>query len=140
MQKVLIIGGGFAGLHVAKRLRNSAYNVLLIDKQNHHQFQPLFYQVASARLEPSNISFPFRKIFQKARNISFRLAGVQEVVPDAKKVVTDQGTYDYDILILATGCTTNYFGNKQIEAHSMPMKSTLEAIAIRNEILLSFER
>ena len=85
-KKIILIGGGFAGLHLAQELNNSAFDVLLIDKQNHHQFQPLYYQVASARLEPSNISFPFRKIFQKSNNIQIRLAEVNKIVSSEKVI------------------------------------------------------
>jgi NADH:ubiquinone reductase (H+-translocating) len=140
MKKVVIIGGGFAGLHLARKLSNSKYfSVLLVDKANHHQFQPLFYQVASARLEPANISFPFRKIFQRSRNVSFRLAEAGAISPGESRILTDSGDISYDILVIASGCTTNFFGNSELEANSLTMKSTLEAIDIRNEVLLSFE-
>jgi NADH:ubiquinone reductase (H+-translocating) len=138
-KKIVILGGGFAGLQLAEGLNNSEYAVVLIDKLNHHQFQPLFYQVASARLEPSNISFPFRKIFQKSKNIQILMADVQRILPLEKTVVTESGNISYDYLVLATGCTTNYFGNEGLKEHAFPMKSTEEAIHIRNEILLSFE-
>lgn len=136
---VVILGGGFAGLEFLKGLNKSDYEVTLIDKQNHHQFQPLFYQVASGRLEPSNISFPFRKIFQRSPNITIRMAEAQRILPDENKIVTDGGTIGFDYLIIATGCTTNFFGNAQIAANAWSMKTTQEAINIRNEILLSFE-
>jgi NADH dehydrogenase len=139
-KKIIIVGGGFAGLHLAKKLNNSSFSVLLIDKQNHHQFQPLFYQVATARLEPANISFPFRKVFQRSRNIDIRLAEVTKIIPDQNKIATDQGDFAYDYLVLAMGCKTNYFGNKNVAQHSFSMKSTQEAIQIRNEILLGFEK
>lgn len=139
-KKIILIGGGFAGLHVAKQLTNSAYDVLLIDKQNHHQFQPLYYQVASARLEPSNISFPFRKIFQRSKNIQIRLAEVTKIVPGENKIETDIGDFTYDHLIIATGCKTNFFGNEEIRKHALSMKTTEEAIEIRNNILLNFEK
>lgn len=139
-KKVVLVGGGFAGLHVAKVLNKSDFDILLIDKQNHHQFQPLYYQVASARLEPSNISFPFRKIFQKSKNIQIRLAEVTSVNPLANKIETSIGSFDYDYLIIATGCKTNFFGNQQIEKHALSMKTTEESIEIRNKILLNFEK
>src|SRR3954467_3166914 len=112
--KIVIVGGGFAGLHLAKSLANSSYQVLLIDKENYHQFQPLFYQVASARLEPSNILFPFRKIFQRFRNIDYRLAEVIAVRPEDNTLETSIGIIHYDLLVLANGCKTNFFGNQQI--------------------------
>lgn len=139
-KQVIIVGGGFAGLHVAKSLNKSDYEVLLIDKQNHHQFQPLYYQVASARLEPSNISFPFRKIFQKSKNIQIRLADVTGIRPQQNQIDTNIGPFTYDHLIIATGCKTNFFGNAEIERHAMSMKTTEESIAIRNRILLNFEK
>lgn len=138
--KIVILGGGFAGLQLAEGLNNTGYSVTLVDKLNHHQFQPLFYQVASARLEPSNVSFPFRKIFQRSKNIEVRMAEVLKISPSDNKLVTDNGDIGYDHLVIATGCTTNFFGNRGISEHSFSMKSTNEAIRIRNEILLSFER
>ena len=141
MQKhIIIIGGGFAGLHLAYKLANSAYRITLIDKQNHHQFQPLFYQVASARLEPSTISFPFRKIFQRSKNIAIRLAEVERIEAEKNRVVTSEGSLNYDYLVVANGCKTNYFGNQNIAAFAQPMKTTVEAINIRNQILLGFEK
>ncbi len=139
-KKVVLVGGGFAGLHVAKILNRSDFDVLLIDKQNHHQFQPLYYQVASARLEPSNISFPFRKIFQKSKNIQIRLGEVTKIVASSNTIITTCGNFGYDYLIIATGCKTNFFGNKEIEKHALSMKTTEEAIEIRNNILLGFEK
>ena len=138
-KRVLIAGGGFGGLKLARKLSNSNYDVLLIDRQNHHQFQPLFYQVASARLEPSSISFPFRKIFQKSHNLSFHLAEIQEVHPEENALITTKGTFFYDYLVIATGCDTNYFGNMELKKNCLPMKTTGDAIEIRNRILLEFE-
>ena len=139
-KKIILIGGGFAGLHLAKQLSNTGFDILLIDKQNHHQFQPLYYQVASARLEPSNISFPFRKIFQKAKNIQIRLAEVTKIVAESRKIETTIGDFNYDFLVIASGCKTNFFGNEQISKHALSMKTTEEAIEIRNSILLNFEK
>lgn len=139
-KKIILIGGGFAGLHLAKQLNNTDFDVLLIDKQNHHQFQPLYYQVASARLEPSNISFPFRKIFQKTKNIQIRLAEVTKIVAEVNKIETTIGDFNYDYLVIASGCKTNFFGNEQISKHALSMKTTEEAIEIRNNILLNFEK
>lgn len=139
-KKIILIGGGFAGLHLAKQLSNTDFDVLLIDKQNHHQFQPLYYQVASARLEPSNISFPFRKIFQKTKNIQIRLAEVTKIVTESNKIETTIGDFSYDFLVIASGCKTNFFGNEQISKHALSMKTTEEAIEIRNNILLNFEK
>lgn len=139
--KVVIIGGGFAGLQLAKALRKAEVKVLLIDKQNHHQFQPLFYQVATGRLEPSSISFPFRKIFQSNQNIDFRMADITKIDPVAKKIYTSYDrTISYDQLVIATGCKTNFFGNKELSDNTFSMKTTQEAIDIRNKILFSFEK
>lgn len=139
-KKIILIGGGFAGLHLAKQLSNTEFDILLIDKQNHHQFQPLYYQVASARLEPSNISFPFRKIFQKTKNIQIRLAEVTKIVAESNKIETTIGDFNYDFLVIASGCKTNFFGNEQISKQALSMKTTEEAIEIRNNILLNFEK
>jgi NADH dehydrogenase len=139
--KVVIIGGGFAGLQLAKTLMKADLKVILVDKQNHHQFQPLFYQVASGRLEPSSISFPFRKIFQKSKNVDFRMADITKIYPNEKIIMT---AYDrsitYDHLIIATGCKTNFFGNKEMSENAFSMKTTQESIDIRNKILFSFEK
>ena len=139
-KKVIIIGGGFAGLQLARQLNNTLFDIILIDKQNHHQFQPLFYQVATARLEPSNISFPFRKVFQKSKNIQIRMSEVTKILPSSNQVQTADELYDYDYLVIATGCKTNFFGNEQIMKYAYSMKSIQEAISIRNNILLSFEK
>ena len=139
--KVVIIGGGFAGLQLAKTLMKADLKVILVDKQNHHQFQPLFYQVASGRLEPSSISFPFRKIFQKSKNVDFRMADIINIDPIEKKIMT---AYDrnitYDHLVIATGCKTNFFGNKEMSENAFSMKTTQDSIDIRNKILFSFEK
>lgn len=138
--KLVIIGGGFAGLQLAKTLQNTDLKILLVDKQNHHQFQPLFYQIASARLEPASISFPFRKVFQRYPNIDFRMADVIKILPEQKKILTSLGQITYDHLVIATGCKTNYFGNDQMSEHALPMKTTQEAIKIRNRLLINFEK
>lgn len=138
-KKVIIIGAGFAGLQVARHIENEAYDIILIDQYNFHQFQPLFYQVATARLEPSSISFPLRKIFQKKQNVHVRIGKVGNINFETKTVCTNAGDFDYDYLVIATGCSTNFFGNKNIEKYAYPMKSTPDAIALRNRILLNFE-
>ncbi len=139
-KKVVILGAGFAGLQVARRLKKSGHDVTLIDQYNFHQFQPLFYQVATARIEPSSISFPLRKVFQRRPNVHVRLARVTGIDLAARLVHTEEtGDFSYDYLVIATGCTSNFFGNKNVEKHAFPMKSTPEAIALRNRILLNFE-
>lgn len=139
-EKIIIIGGGFAGLQLAKTLNNKNKKVIVLDRMNHHMFQPLFYQVACGRIEPSNISFPFRKIFQQSRNIQFRLTDVKEIDPSQNKVITDEAEFRYDKLIIATGCKTNFFGNKDLEGKAFGMKNTQEAIGIRNHVLMTFEK
>ena len=139
-EKIVIIGGGFAGLQLAKNLNRKQKKVILIDKVNHHMFQPLFYQVACGRIEPSNISFPFRKIFQRSRNVQYRMVEVQKIVPEQNKIVTADAEFTYDKLIIATGCKTNFFGNSKLEHLAFGMKNTQEAIAIRNHVLLTFEK
>ncbi|MBL0357033.1 MAG: NAD(P)/FAD-dependent oxidoreductase [Chitinophagaceae bacterium] len=138
--KLIILGGGFGGLRLARQLSNKpGFDIILIDKHNYHQFQPLFYQVATAGLDASNISFPLRKVFHKSKNVKIRLAEVQLVQPEAKKVITDTGTFDYDVLVIATGAGTNFFGNANLTEHAFPMKTTVEALQIRNRLLNNFE-
>ena len=113
--KIIIAGAGFGGLRLARKLNGLAgFEVVLIDRFNYHQFQPLFYQVATAGLDASNISFPLRKVFQKSKNIRVRLASILEIKPGQKLVVTDQETIPYDILVLALGADTNFFGNARL--------------------------
>ena len=138
-QRVVILGAGFAGLTIARSLDDSGYDVFLIDRHNYHQFQPLMYQVATARLEPSSISFPLRKVFQHKKNMTIRIAEIEHVDTDKKIVYTSVGEIAYDRLVIAMGCTTNYFGNDRIRAHSFPMKSVPNAMALRNRILQTFE-
>lgn len=140
-EKIIVVGGGFAGLQFARKLNNkNTHKVMVIDKVNHHMFQPLFYQVACGRIEPSNISFPFRKIFQKSHNIQFRLTEVVKVVPEENKIICEDGTFSYDKLVIATGCKTNFFGNEKMAKLTFGMKNTQEAISIRNHILSTFEK
>ena len=138
--KVIIVGGGFGGLKLARKLSNKkGFDVLLIDKFNFHQFQPLFYQVATAGLDASNISFPLRKAFQRSKNIRIRVTTLQQVIPNENKIVTATGEETYDVLVLATGADTNFFGNKQLEANAFPMKSTVEALQLRYKLIQNFE-
>ncbi len=139
-KKVIVVGGGFAGIQLIEHLDEELFEVLLIDKQNHHQFQPLFYQVATSQIEPASISFPLRKIFQKRKNMQIRLAEVLQVNTDLQTVETSIGSYPYDYLVLAIGCRTNYIGNRNLEKYALRLKTTYDAIEIRNNILLNFER
>lgn len=138
-KKVIVIGGGFAGLQFIRNLNTDFFDVLLIDKLNHHQFQPLFYQVATSQLEPSSISFPFRKVFQKKKNVQIRMTTVDLIDTAQKCVHTEVGDFQYDYLVIASGCGTNFFGNKSIESNSFTLKSTYDAIEIRNHVLSLFE-
>src|SRR6201991_991448 len=138
-QRIVIVGAGFAGLKIARSLNNTNYEVFLIDRHNYHQFQPLMYQVATARLEPSIISFPLRKEFQHTKNVNIRIADVERVDTAQKIVHTTVGEVPYDRLVIALGCTTNYFGNTRIQENSFPMKSVPQAMALRNRILQTFE-
>jgi len=139
MKRVLIIGAGFAGFKLAQKLNSKGFEVYLIDKNNYHQFQPLFYQVATAGLEPGSIIFPLRKAFQHYKNFHIRMAELVEIVPAENKIITTEKEFSYDYLVIATGVTTNYFGNKAIEEHSIPMKSVSEALYMRNRFLQNLE-
>jgi len=136
----VIIGGGFAGLNIAKKLsKSSSHQVTLVDQHNYHFFPPLLYQVATAFIEPSNISYPFRKLFQE-KGIRFFMGEFQELLPEQKKIVTSSGSLDYDVLVLAMGAETNYFGNEEISKNALPMKSIDDAVEMRNHILLQLEK
>ncbi|MBS1655909.1 MAG: NAD(P)/FAD-dependent oxidoreductase [Bacteroidetes bacterium] len=138
--KVVIAGAGFGGLRLARKLNNKkGVEVLLLDRFNYHQFQPLFYQVATAGLDASNISFPLRKVFQKSRNVRIRLAEIKQINVSENKIITDAEEIQYDILVMAMGADTNFFGNQQLAANAFPMKSTVEALQIRHRLLQNFE-
>lgn len=138
-KKIIIIGGGFAGIQFIEHLDEDLFEVLLIDKHNHHQFQPLFYQVATSQIDPSSISFPLRKIFQNRKNTQIRMTEVLSIEPDVNSISTTIGSFNYDYLVIATGCKTNFFGNPDIEKHAYGLKTTYDAIKIRNKILQDFE-
>ena len=139
-KRVVIVGGGLGGLELAFKLAGGDFQVVLVDKNNYHQFPPLIYQVASAGLEPSSISFPFRRLFQGHKDFFFRMAEVKAVDAAGKTVVTSVGDIHYDYLVLAAGARTNFFGNKEIEASTLPMKSVSEAMQLRNTILRNLEK
>ena len=140
LPRVVIIGGGFAGINLVKTLSNRNVQVVLIDKHNYHTFQPLLYQVSSSGLEPDSIAYPLRKIIKKHKTTFFRLAEVEQIIPEKNEIVTSIGHLNYDYLVIATGTKTNYFGNKDIEEHSMPMKTVPQALNIRSLILQNFEK
>jgi NADH dehydrogenase len=138
--KIVIIGGGFGGLRLARKLMNKpSVEVLLVDRFNYHQFQPLFYQVATSGLDASNISFPFRKVFQNSKNVRYQMGSVKAIDTKAKTIKVDEETISYEALIISTGADTNFFGNENVEQHSFPMKSTVEALQIRHRLLSNFE-
>lgn len=139
-KRVVIVGGGLGGLRLAEDLDGSGMQVVLIDKNNFHQFPPLIYQIASAGIDPSSISFPFRQIFRKRKDFYFRMAEARMVDTDKKILQTSIGKIDYDYLVLAAGATTNFFGNKNIEEWAIPMKTVPEAMGLRNALLSNFER
>jgi NADH dehydrogenase len=137
--RVVIIGGGFGGLMVAKSLKNKPFQVVLLDRHNYHTFQPLLYQVATAGLEPDSIAHPLRTIFTGYKNIFFRMAEVERLNTSDKCIETNIGSLDYDHLVIATGSETNFFGMESIKQQSMPMKSIPEALNLRSLMLQNFE-
>lgn len=138
--KVVIAGAGFAGFRLARKLNNQpGFEVLLIDKFNYHQFQPLFYQVATAALDASNISFPLRRAFHNSKNVRIRIEEIKEVLPGQNKIITEAEVIGYDILVLAMGADTNFFGNQNLASNAFPMKSTVEALQIRHRLVQNFE-
>lgn len=137
--KIVIVGGGFGGLELAKKLKGQPVEVLMLDRHNYHTFQPLLYQIATGALEAETITFPLRRVFQNQKNFSFGLAEVTKINPEKKSIDTSIGEINYDYLVVATGADTNFFGNKQLEHFSMGMKSVPEALNIRSMILQSFE-
>lgn len=139
-KRVVIVGGGFGGLKLANKLKRSNFQIVLIDKNNFHQFPPLLYQVASSGLEPGSILFPFRKIFQKQKNVYFRMAEVKAVIAERNLIETSIGQLTYDYLVIASGTVTNFFGNKTLEEKALPMKTIQEALELRNTLLSNFEK
>jgi len=139
-KRVVIIGGGFAGISLAKKLRNKNLQVVLLDKHNYHNFQPLLYQVATGGLEAGSIAYPIRKIIQEYKDFYFRLTSVKEIDTVNQKVQAEIGDLHYDYLVIATGSKTNYFGNKEIERNSMSMKTIPQSLNIRSLILENFEQ
>ncbi|HJW29583.1 MAG TPA: NAD(P)/FAD-dependent oxidoreductase, partial [Saprospiraceae bacterium] len=138
--RVVIVGAGFAGLNLARRLSNKDYQVVIIDRNNFHQFQPLLYQVAMSGIEPSSIAFPLRKLFRRKKNTHIRVAELQSIRPAEKFIITNEGMVNYDILVLATGVSTNFYGNAAIESKSYSLKSVADALFLRNAILSDLEK
>lgn len=140
LPRIVIIGCGFAGLKMIKKINTKDYQVVLLDKNNYHTFQPLMYQVASSGLEPDSIVYPIRKVFKGKKNFHFRMAKVQDILLESKSVVTDIGNFNYDMLVIATGATTNFFGMKNIQEYSYTMKSLTESLDLRSIIIQNFEK
>lgn len=138
--RVVIIGGGFAGLALAKKLKNKNVQVVLLDKHNYHTFQPLLYQVATGGLEAGSIAYPIRKVIQEYKDFYFRLTSVKEIDTKNQRIISEIGELHYDYLVIATGSKTNYFGNKEIERNSMSMKTIPQSLNIRSLILENFEQ
>ncbi len=139
-KKIIVIGGGFAGVQLIRKLNKNIFDILLIDRLNHHQFQPLFYQVATSQIEPSSISFPLRHMFNNQKATQIRLAEVTKINPQNNEIETTIGNFNYDYLIIATGCKTNFFNNSLLQQSTFPLKTTYDAIAIRNHIIATFEK
>jgi len=140
-KKIVIIGGGFAGVNLAKRLADhDDFEITLVDKNNYNFFPPLIYQVATGYLETSNISYPFRKLFRGKKNFMFRLGELEEVFPDRKRLMLSTGEISYDYLVFATGCVTNYFGMESVERDAIPMKTVSDALQLRNTLLERLEQ
>jgi NADH dehydrogenase len=137
--RIVIVGGGFGGIELTKKLRDEPIDVMMLDKHNYHTFQPLLYQVATGGLEADSIAFPLRKIFKGQQNLTFRVTEVHKVSPAENSIETSIGTIEYDYLVLATGSTSNFFGQTEIEHNAMPMKSIPEALNLRSLILQNLE-
>lgn len=139
LKRVVVIGGGFAGLNFVKKLKNKNIQVIVIDRNNFHQFQPLLYQVATSGIVPDSIAFPLRKQFKNYNNVFFRMGEVLRVDSKNKTLITDIGNLKYDYLVLATGSDTNFFGMEDVQENSVGMKSLQEALDIRSMLLQRFE-
>ena len=138
-KKIVIIGGGFGGIELAKKLKNKNVDIVILDKHNYHTFQPLLYQVATGGLEADSIAFPIRKIFKGQKNLKFRVTEVKKVIPEENRLETNIGECHYDYLVIATGSTSNFFGQTEISQNAMPMKSIPEALNLRSLILQNLE-
>jgi NADH dehydrogenase len=140
LPRVVIVGGGFGGLRLARKLAGNKFQVVVLDKNNYHAFPPLLYQVATAGLDASSIATPFRQIFERQKNVVFRMAEVKEVLADQNRLITNIGDLDYHYLVISTGSTTNFFGMQDVQQNGMPMKSIPEALDIRSMLLQNFEK
>jgi len=139
-KRIVVIGGGFAGLAFAKKIKNKNFQIILIDKNNFHQFQPLLYQVATSGLEPDSIAFPLRKQLSNYKNVTFRLAEVLKIETSTNTVYTNKGLLTYDFLVIGTGTTTNFFGLKSVEENSLGLKDIRDSLNIRHMMLQNLEQ
>src|SRR5688572_32684300 len=130
-KRIVIVGGGFGGIRLIRKLRNKNFQLVLLDKNNHHTFQPLLYQVATGGLEPDSIAYPLRKIFHGYHDFFFRMAKVESIDPTKKLVHTNIGDIDYDELVIASGSTNNFFGMERLAEYAMPLKSVTDALDLR---------
>src|SRR5690606_25612516 len=141
IKKVVIVGGGFGGVRLIKKLENDPrFQVTLVDKNNSHFFPPLLYQVSTAFIENSNISYPFRRMFQTKKNLRSHLGSILRINPDQKTIETDSGTLPYDYLVIGMGTETNYFGMENVKANALPMKTIRDALRLRDHLLLNMEK
>jgi NADH dehydrogenase len=141
VKRVVVVGGGFAGVNFVKKLsKDKRFHITLVDKNNYHFFPPLLYQVAAAFIEPSNISYPFRRMFQEKTNLRFHLGSLTKVNPGSNSIETDTGILHYDYLVLAVGTESNFFGIENVQQHALPMKTIDDALNLRNHLLLSMEK
>jgi NADH dehydrogenase len=138
--RIVIVGAGFAGITLSRKLSHKDYQIVIIDKNNFYQFQPLLYQVAMSGIEPSSIAFPLRRLFRRTKNVHIRVARLEAVEAEKKYIVTNEGRVNYDILVLATGVTTNFYGNTSIESNAYSLKSVSDALFLRNAILTDLEK
>ena len=136
---IVIIGGGFGGIELVKKLRNAPFDIILIDKNNHHTFQPLLYQVASCGLSAVSITAPFRRIFKGQKNFRFRMTEVANVAPDKNIIISQIGEIHYDYLVIATGSVPDFFDNEELEENSLSLKTVMDALKIRSLLLREFE-
>jgi len=139
LPRVVIVGCGFAGLKLIQKINSKSYQTVLLDKHNYHTFQPLMYQVASSGLEPDSIVYPIRKVFKGKKNFHFRMTEVAHVNLESKELITNIGSLKYDLLVVATGAATNFFGMKNIQKYGYTMKSLVESLDLRSIILQNFE-
>ena len=140
LPRVVVIGGGFAGLNLVKKLRKLPIQLVMLNKHNYHAFQPLLYQVSTSGIEPDSIVYPLRMFIKRQKNFYFRLADVSHINPETQTITADIGELNYDYVIINTGTRTNFFGNKQIKKYAMPMKTVPQALNLRSLILQNFEK